>query len=130
MSSLTRAVLLLLAFATICIADDSQWKVYYPANPNVIANGVATTAFAASTLTASATAATTTQTVAAYLTSELAAPALPSPLPATQFPVQLLSGGMTNLSIPQPGSFMGFSIEMSVSTQICEYCFLSAFSIL
>ncbi|TDL22798.1 hypothetical protein BD410DRAFT_860283 [Rickenella mellea] len=78
--------------------------------------------------------------VTTYGTTELAAAAKPSPTlcvgavpcdlnvlqpmanpqqPASQaVPVQLYSGGMNGLSIPVAGSFLGFSIEMSVANRI------------
>lgn len=57
---------------------------------------------------------------AAYDPTSLTPPAVPSPAPTNQFPVQLFSGGMANLSIPQSGAFVGFSVELSVADQICE----------
>ena len=57
---------------------------------------------------------------AAYDPTSLSPPAVPSPSPTNQFPVQLFSGGMANLSIPQSGAFVGFSVELSVADQICE----------
>ncbi|OCH90122.1 hypothetical protein OBBRIDRAFT_793583 [Obba rivulosa] len=50
----------------------------------------------------------------------LAPPPLPSPAPPTQFTVQLPNNAQNQpgLSIPQSGSFLGFSIEMSVVTQV------------
>lgn len=89
--------------------------IYYPTNPQVYLNP--DTASASGTVAATAAAATYTG-AAAYNPTQLNVPAAPNPMPATQFGVQLFSGGMTNLSIPQPGNFMGFSVEMSVSTQI------------
>lgn len=37
---------------------------------------------------------------------------------STSITIQLLSGGMTGLSIPLDSSFAGFSIELSVANQI------------
>ncbi|KAF8882861.1 glycoside hydrolase family 79 protein [Infundibulicybe gibba] len=54
---------------------------------------------------------------AAYNPTVLNAPALPNPLPPLQFPIQLQNGD-SQLSIQQPGSFFGFSIEMSVANQV------------
>ncbi|EMD34946.1 glycoside hydrolase family 79 protein [Gelatoporia subvermispora B] len=50
----------------------------------------------------------------------LAAPPIPSPAPPTQFTVQLPNNAQNQpgLSIQQDGSFLGFSIEMSVVTQV------------
>lgn len=61
-------------------------------------------------------------TYKAYDNTTLTPPALPSPLPATQFAVQLQSAAsnVPGLSIMQSGSFLGFSIETSVITQVCE----------
>ncbi|KAF8217332.1 glycoside hydrolase family 79 protein [Mycena galopus ATCC 62051] len=57
--------------------------------------------------------------VAAYNPGTLVPPALPSPAVLTSpIPVNLQNSGTPNLSIKQKGSFMGFSIEMSVSNQI------------
>lgn len=60
--------------------------------------------------------------LAAYNTTVLTAPALPNPLPATQFQVQLQgsSQDVNGLSIAQSGAFLGFSIEMSVVTQVSQ----------
>jgi hypothetical protein len=72
------------------------------------------------TTTSTAAAADATYTgSAAYDTTVLNPPAPPTDL-AKDFPVQLLSGGMDGLSIKQKGSFMGFSIELSVADQIRE----------
>ncbi|CUA68540.1 Beta-glucuronidase [Rhizoctonia solani] len=70
------------------------------------------------TMTTTATAADATYTgAAAYDTTVLNPPAPPTDL-VKDFPVQLMSGGMDGLSIKQKGSFMGFSIELSVADQI------------
>ncbi|EIN05129.1 glycoside hydrolase family 79 protein [Punctularia strigosozonata HHB-11173 SS5] len=72
--------------------------------------GAATTSAAAASYTGAA----------AYDPTVLNAPAVPNPAPATQFSVQLQSqaSAVQGLSIPQSGSFLGFSIEMSVINQI------------
>lgn len=44
-------------------------------------------------------------------------PAQPGP---SSFPIQLYLGGMSNLSIPQKGNFLGFSVELSVADHIRE----------
>ncbi|KAJ7457799.1 glycoside hydrolase family 79 protein [Mycena latifolia] len=56
--------------------------------------------------------------VAAYNPSTLVAPPVPSPTILTTIPVQLQNSGTPNLSIKQKGSFIGFSIEMSVTNQV------------
>ncbi|KAJ8495477.1 hypothetical protein ONZ45_g12847 [Pleurotus djamor] len=60
----------------------------------------------------------TATTLAAYNTKTLQAPALPDPKPANEFVIQLQNGGTPGVSIPQEGSFFGFSIEMSVTNQV------------
>ncbi|KAF7316422.1 Glyco-hydro-79C domain-containing protein [Mycena indigotica] len=55
---------------------------------------------------------------AAYNPSSIARPPLPTPGIVTTVPVQLQNSGTPNLSIKQKGSFIGFSIEMSVSNQV------------
>ena len=49
-------------------------------------------------------------------------PPIPDPAPATSFTIALPNGAdkMNALSIPQQGTFMGFSIEMSVATQVSK----------
>lgn len=67
---------------------------------------------------------------AAYDGVQLTAPALPqgTDVPAMQFnvPVQASSSAVSGLSIKQDGTFYGFSIEMSVVTQVSEYRSLSS----
>lgn len=60
---------------------------------------------------------------ASYDAVQLTAPALPNPAPPMQFtlPIQASSDGVPNLSIKQDGMFYGFSVEMSVVTQVSEY---------
>lgn len=68
--------------------------------------------------TATGTAAGANYTVAAaYDPTVLTPPAVPSPF-TTQFTIQLQNGGTPNVSIQQPGSFVGFSVEMSVVNQV------------
>lgn len=57
---------------------------------------------------------------AAYDPTVLTPPPVPSGL-TTQFGIQLSSSSaaVQGLSIPQKGSFMGFSIEFTVVNQIC-----------
>ncbi|TFY66779.1 hypothetical protein EVG20_g4311 [Dentipellis fragilis] len=95
--------------------------VYKPSNPQVIFGGDSSSDSAGTgTGTDTATAAAATYTgAAAYNPTVLQAPAVPSnPSVTTQFNVQLLSGGMTGMSIKLPGDFYGFSVEMSVANHI------------
>ncbi|KAG2065347.1 glycoside hydrolase family 79 protein [Suillus decipiens] len=56
---------------------------------------------------------------ASYDQTILNAPAPPNPPPPTQFNIELQTGGdASGLSIQQEGSFLGFSIEFSVTTQV------------
>lgn len=75
--------------------------------------GVGTTTAAAATYTGAA----------AYDPTVLNPPPVPSPPPPTQFSIQLQSSSsdVNGLSIPQSGSFLGFSIEFSVINQVREY---------
>ncbi|KAK0190675.1 glycoside hydrolase family 79 protein [Armillaria mellea] len=70
----------------------------------------------AQTGTSSADAASYTG-AAAYNPTVLNPPPIPDPLPPMQFGIQLQNGGTTGVSIVQSGSFVGFSIEMSVANQ-------------
>jgi hypothetical protein len=70
----------------------------------------------------SALAATATRP-AAYNDTVLDPPPVPDPPPATSFTLTLQSlntSVSSGLSIPIKGTFFGFSIEMSVITQLCE----------
>jgi len=60
---------------------------------------------------------------ASYDQTTLVPPAPPNPPPPTQFNIKLQNGDVSGLSIPQEGSFFGFSIEFSVTTQLRK-CFL------
>lgn len=68
----------------------------------------------------STSAAATYTGAAAYDPTVLTPPPVPTGL-TTQFGIQLSSSSATvqGLSIPQKGSFMGFSIEFTVVNQIC-----------
>jgi hypothetical protein len=58
----------------------------------------------------------------AYNPTKLNPPPPPSPLPANQFNIFLFptTDNVQGASIATKGSFFGFSIEMSVTNQICE----------
>ena len=101
----------ILALCLPFLADAPPWAVYKPKNPLVIYGGPS------ETVTSGAAAYTG---AAAYDPTELTPPAPPNPPINTNVPVQLSTNGITNLSIPQQGAFVGFSIEMSVATQVCR----------
>lgn len=69
----------------------------------------------------SAAPSSTATTHAAYDPTVLTPPPIPQPAIPTTYDLQLLSGGMSGLSIPQSGAFLGFSVELSVADQVCEY---------
>jgi hypothetical protein len=105
------------------VAAGDYYSIYQPKN-QVIYGG---SALQRTTTTSTAAAAGFTG-AAAYNTTELNAPPVPNPAIPVQFAVQLTSaGGITGLSIPQNGAFFGFSIEMSVSNQVCESLCYSSF---
>jgi hypothetical protein len=89
--------------------------LYYPKN-QVILGGSVVSSLAASATVPNVPAATFTG-AAAYNPTTLVAPAAPSPAITTNFGLQLLSGGMTNMSRQIPSNYLGFSIEMSVFNQ-------------
>jgi hypothetical protein len=73
--------------------------------------------------TGSAAAAASAYTgAAAYNPTTLVAPPVPTPAVPSSFQIQLNNGGTPGVSIVQGGDFVGFSIEMSVSNQVCESC--------
>ena len=80
----------------------------------------------AATGTGAAAAATSTDwlsSLAAFNNVTLTAPALPSSMPSTAFTIQAMNSAqdVQGLSIQQGADFFGFSIEMSVVTQVSEY---------
>lgn len=60
---------------------------------------------------------------AAFNPTTLTAPPIPTPAPPTQFnfTVQNSAADVPDLSIPLNGDFYGFSIEMSVISEVSEY---------
>ena len=113
-------VLAALALAGAAAAQEAQWQVWRPSNTELIYGGEP---YSVTTTATSGAAAYTGS--AAYDPTTLTPPGVPDPAINTSPFVQLYSGGMTNLSIQQNGMFMGFSIEMSVATQIreCPFAF-------
>jgi len=66
----------------------------------------------------------TATTLAAYNDTMLVPPPIPLPPPPNVYTLQLQrdASAVTGLSMPHVGaSFFGFSIEMSVINQVCEY---------
>jgi hypothetical protein len=107
------------------LSEAADYAIYQPKS-QVIFGGSALHL----TATSSASAANFTG-AAAYDLTVLTPPPVPNPPIPSQIPIQLTSsGGIANLSIPQNGAFFGFSIEMSVSNQVCESSFYSSQSTL
>ncbi|KAI0651079.1 hypothetical protein C8Q79DRAFT_8635 [Trametes meyenii] len=81
--------------------------------------GVASTASAAAAATSSASTSWLSN-LAAYNNVTLTPPALPSPMPSLDFGITLRNNAQNvqGLSVQQKGSFLGFSIEMSVVQQV------------
>jgi predicted carbohydrate-binding protein with CBM5 and CBM33 domain len=93
------------------ITAHGQVTVYYQQGQTPLSAG--------GTSTATITGAAANYTAAAYNPTTLNAPPVPSPFNG-QFTVQVQNGGApVGVSIPQDGSFLGFSIEMSVVNQVC-----------
>jgi len=68
------------------------------------------------------------QTLAAYDMTELIPPAIPNPPPASAYTLNLVqdANSVNGLSIAHVGgAFWGFSLEMSIVTQVCEWYFHS-----
>ena len=105
-----------LGWATLVSA---QYKIYQPKNQVIYGGSALTYTHTAST---TGTAAFATYTAAAeFDATPLTAPAVTTPAIPTAVPVQLpRSGGLSNSSAPVNGGFFGFSVEMSVSNQVCE----------
>ena len=59
----------------------------------------------------------------AYDPLVLTPPPIPDPAPPREFGITLLPFGQPGLSIPLQGNVLGFSIEMSVLDQVCEWIF-------
>ncbi|RDX49745.1 hypothetical protein OH76DRAFT_1403331 [Lentinus brumalis] len=83
--------------------------------------GVTAPSGVSSTAGASATANTDwVNNYAAYNNKILTAPNLPDPVPSNAFTIQLLNNAanVNALSVQQSGNFLGFSVEVSVVTQV------------
>jgi hypothetical protein len=69
--------------------------------------------------------------LAAYNPSTLVPPPVPTPAINTNLDVALQNSGTQGISVKQKGSFLGFSIEMSVTNQVCQwYRFLLVYRVL
>lgn len=115
-------------FAPLVSADVTIYGLFgqTTADPGALRSG--------SAAAPSATAATTTSFVtvpgppqytelAAYNPIYMEPPAIPDPAPPLQFAIGVPTSAqlMNGLSIPQHGTFFGFSIEMSVANQLSEF---------
>ncbi|KAJ3782529.1 glycoside hydrolase family 79 protein [Lentinula aff. detonsa] len=90
-----------------------------PVYAQVTVYGITGQQFIGQTATNTAAAANYTGS-AAYDPTVLIAPGIPigDQYPSLQFDIQLQNGGTNGLSITQQGSFLGFSVEMSVVNQV------------
>jgi len=94
----------------VALVVEANVTVYYPKNQGPLQL----------TTTGSADASSYTG-AAAYNPTVLNAPPVPVPPIPVNFGIQLQNGGVSGLSIPLNGSFLGFSIEFSVSNQVRTY---------
>jgi len=96
-----------------------------------VSNAEAVTVYGQIPLQQTYTAARASPTVlAAYNDTQLAPPPVPNPPPPRQFSLTLQhdAAAVPGLSIPHIGtSFFGFSIEMSVISQVCKCPFFLLF---
>ncbi|KAJ3981054.1 glycoside hydrolase family 79 protein [Lentinula detonsa] len=90
-----------------------------PVYAQVTVYGITGQQFIGQTATNTAAAANYTGS-AAYDPTVLTAPGIPigDQYPSLQFDIQLQNGGTNGLSLTQQGSFLGFSVEMSVVNQV------------
>ncbi|KAF8644981.1 hypothetical protein AX16_008155 [Volvariella volvacea WC 439] len=106
-SSIPSFVFHLLFFSTSIPRIHASITVYYPPGQNPFLTTTTTTTAAAADYTGAA----------AYNPTVLIPPPPPDGL-VTQFDIPLTNGDVPGLGIQQSGSFMGFSIEMSVVNQV------------
>ena len=78
-------------------------------------------AFGTETPTTTTKAWPTLTNAAAYDPVVLTPPAAPNPAVGGASVVQLVTGGMNNMSLPVPPGFVGFSVELSVCDQVRKY---------
>jgi len=99
--------------------------IYLAALLSVFSTAQAVTVYGQIPLAQTFTAARPVQTVlAAYNDTQLTPPPVPNPAPARQFTLTLQhdATAVNGLSMPHVGlSFFGFSIEMSVVSQVRKY---------
>ncbi|KAH9886697.1 hypothetical protein C8Q73DRAFT_714970 [Cubamyces lactineus] len=107
----------LLSLASLCTHVLASVTIYGQQGITM-PSGIASTDAASATSAASDT--SWLSNLAAYNNVTLQAPPLPDPMPSLAFGIQLLNNAqdVAGLSVPQKGSFMGFSIEMSVVDQV------------
>ncbi len=101
-------------------------RLPYAAAVTIYNQDGATAVSAGATQTGAASATATANwlsSLAAYNNVTLTPPALPSPMPSTAFSISVMNSAqdVNGLGIQQGGDFFGFSIEMSVVTQVSEY---------
>ncbi|KAM5530653.1 hypothetical protein V8D89_015674 [Ganoderma adspersum] len=107
--------LLSLAALSTRLPHASAVTVYNQDGATVVSAAATETGAASATATAS-----WLSSLAAYNNVTLTPPALPSPMPSTAFSISVMNSAqdVNGLGIQQAGDFFGFSIEMSVVTQV------------
>ena len=110
--------LLSLAALSTHLPHASAVTVYNQDGATVVSAAATQSGAASATATAS-----WLSSLAAYNNVTLTAPALPSPMPSTAFSITVMNSAqdVNGLGIQQVGDFFGFSVEMSVVTQVSEY---------
>jgi len=107
-----------LSFACAALVN-ADYRVYQPKNQVIFGGSNLTYT---TTSTSKTPPAATFTGAAAYDRTILTPPAVPNPPLPPLVPIQLTSsGGIPGLSIPHSGAFFGFSVEMSVVNQVCEF---------
>ncbi|KAH9933993.1 glycoside hydrolase family 79 protein [Epithele typhae] len=122
-----RPLLCLAALGLLATSASADITIYGQLGQTTINLSAATAAAALGTSTAPATTSFVTTPgppqytgLAAYNPVIYQAPAIPNPAPANAFSIGVAhaASNVNALSIPQSGTFLGFSIELSVATQL------------
>ncbi|KAI1787401.1 hypothetical protein LXA43DRAFT_712585 [Ganoderma leucocontextum] len=115
-------------FPSLVRADVTIYGLFGSTTAAPIQSAGASTSTAATTTFVTTSGPPSYTGLAAYNPVYYAPPAIPSPAPANQFAIGVPSDQtlLSGISIPLPGTFFGFSIEMSVANQLSESSFLYA----
>ena len=112
-------------FPTLARADVTIYGLFGSTTAAPIQSAGASTATAPTTTFVTTAGPPSYTGLAAYNPIYYEPPAIPSPAPANQFAIGVPSDQnlLSGISIPLPGTFFGFSIEMSVANQLSESSF-------